>query len=90
MLRVTLALAGDYNQNGVVDAADYTVWRDTFNAVDDLRADGNRNGVIDAADYNVWRDNFGNAVGVNVPESTSALLLVVGTFGLAWMVRRRR
>jgi hypothetical protein len=28
MLQV--GLAGDYNHNGIVDAADYTVWRDTL------------------------------------------------------------
>jgi hypothetical protein len=52
---------GDYNGNGVVDAADYTVWADhrgqsvaAFSG-----ADGNGNGVIDTTDYNVWRSQFG-------------------------------
>lgn len=40
--------AGDYNQNGVVDAADYTVWRD-----------GLGNGFVQA-DYDIWKNNFGN------------------------------
>ncbi|MCA9183990.1 MAG: hypothetical protein R3E01_10045 [Pirellulaceae bacterium] len=52
-------LAGDYNHNGVVDAADYTVWKDHFGSTSDLDADGSGNGVIDAADYTVWKDNFG-------------------------------
>ena len=35
------SLAGDYNGDGVVDAADYTVWRDTFGQTGaDLAADG--------------------------------------------------
>ena len=33
-------LPGDYNFNGVHDAVDYTVWRDTLGSATDLRADG--------------------------------------------------
>jgi hypothetical protein len=52
---------GDYNRDGAVDAADYTVWRDLSGqsvAIGDS-ADGNRDGMIDAADYQVWRSHFG-------------------------------
>ncbi|MEZ6099916.1 MAG: choice-of-anchor L domain-containing protein [Pirellulaceae bacterium] len=51
----------DYNNNGVVDAADYTVWKDSFgqSVPPGTGADGNVNGVIDAADYTVWKDDFG-------------------------------
>jgi hypothetical protein len=45
---------GDYNHDGTVDAADYTIWRDTLGSTTDLRADGNGNGVIDQADFGVW------------------------------------
>jgi hypothetical protein len=50
---------GDYNRDGVVDAADYTVWHDILGSTTDLSADGNENGVIDAGDYNVWKTHFG-------------------------------
>ncbi|TWT37392.1 hypothetical protein KOR34_23420 [Posidoniimonas corsicana] len=54
---------GDYNGNGRVDAADYTVWRDTLGSTEDFRANGNNEGAsenfIDEADYQVWRDAFG-------------------------------
>jgi hypothetical protein len=54
---------GDYNLNGVVDAADYTVWRDTLGSTMDLRANGDNTGAsanrIDQADFNVWRNHFG-------------------------------
>jgi len=36
----TNPLAGDYSFNGVVDAEDYAVWRDTLGSTNDLRADG--------------------------------------------------
>ena len=55
---------GDYNQNGVVDAADYTVWRDTLGQVGaGLAADGNGSGSIDAGDYDIWQANFAHTVG---------------------------
>ena len=59
-VRVSQAgLLGDYNRNGSVDAADYTVYLDTLGSTSDLRADGNRNGSIEIGDYGVWRTNFG-------------------------------
>jgi hypothetical protein len=56
---VPVGVAGDYNQNGVVDAADYSVWRDTLGSTSDLRADGSGNGIIDVTDYAVWKTHFG-------------------------------
>jgi hypothetical protein len=53
-----VALVGDYNHDGHVDAADYTVWQDTKGSTTDLRADGNRDGVVDQADYDLWKANF--------------------------------
>ena len=55
-------LPGDYNLDGVVDAADYTVWRDTLGATGIgafTGADGNGDGAVAQADYDVWRSNFG-------------------------------
>ncbi len=51
---------GDFNGDGVVDAADYIVWRSTIGSTTDLRADGNGDQVINDADYGVWRSSFGN------------------------------
>jgi T5SS/PEP-CTERM-associated repeat protein len=94
---VTLSVGGalgDYNHNGIVDAADYTVWRDSLGqSGTGLAADGNASGTIDAGDYNVWKSNFGNRAGSGsgataaVPEPTSMVLLLAGAMTL--LVRRR-
>jgi hypothetical protein len=86
---------GDYNRNGVVDAADYVVWRNTFGLTSPLDADGNGNGSIDDGDYTVWRMKFGNVIGAGsaleasaIPEPCGAILLVIGT--AAFFSRRSR
>ena len=67
-------LAGDYNANGMVDAADYTVWRDsndmvgiTPGALGDGTTTGDLLGVpdgnVDEWDFEFWRANFGNVLG---------------------------
>ena len=67
-----LALAGDFNRDGIVDAADYTVWRDGLGT------------VYTQADYTVWKTNFGacrkrRGAMAAVPEPDSVLLLCVGS-----------
>ena len=56
-------LPGDYNRDGVVGAADYTIWRDTLGSTTDLRADGDGSGAVDMNDYIYWKDRFGNTTG---------------------------
>jgi hypothetical protein len=69
-----LKAAGDYNQNYVADAADYTVWRDTLGQIGTgLAADGDTSGAVDQQDYDYWKAHFGNnghAVGVPSPTKT--------------------
>jgi beta-glucanase (GH16 family) len=53
-------LIGDYNGDGNVNAADYTVWRDTLGqSAIGLPADGSGNGTVDQSDYDKWQANFG-------------------------------
>jgi hypothetical protein len=73
-------IPGDYNENGIVDAADYVVWRKT-------------NGS--PAGYNLWRMNFGRTSGSGsgsaltaVPEPSNLLLAVVALL-LTALVRAR-
>ena len=58
------AAFGDYNQNGVVDAADYVIWRKQLgtNVTPGTGADGVGDGVVDSSDYGAWRTRFGNTV----------------------------
>jgi GH35 family endo-1,4-beta-xylanase len=87
--------AGDYNGDGIVDASDYTIWRQTFGSTSDLRADGNGDGMIDNADYSIWSSNYGltyplggSGATAEVPEPTSVLLLGIGLTGIAAFSRK--
>jgi hypothetical protein len=80
-------LPGDYSGDDVVDAADYTIWRDMLGQTGSgLAADGNNDTVVDDLDYNIWKSNFGTILGGGsglsslaplVPEPTAWLLAAV-------------
>jgi hypothetical protein len=71
-------LAGDYNGDLVVDAADYTVWRDG-GSPDDTQAG-----------YDLWAANYGAtaAPAVSVPEPASLVVLLSAVAGV-FATRRR-
>ena len=82
---LTVPLSGDYNGDGVVDAADYIVWRDTLGQTGaGLAADGNADGIIDGLDYDVWAGHFGQSLpdsagaSATIPEPSTAALLAIG------------
>ena len=73
---VAQPLDGDFNADGVVDAADYTVWRD------------NTSGQFVPGDYDTWSQNYGATAppAVAVPEPGALLLAAMA---LAASPRRR-
>jgi hypothetical protein len=92
---------GDYNGDGVVDAVDYTVWRNTFgdNVPNGTAADGDESGVIDDGDYTFWKSKYGDVIpGAGsgglagaVPEPGTATTFTLGLLALgATGVRRHR
>jgi autotransporter-associated beta strand protein len=90
-------LVGDYNEDGIVDAADFVVWRKSIGLPTLPNRDPANMGAIGTADYNSWVANFGaTAPGAGagadlaaVPEpATSVLAAFVLACGCGW--RRRR
>jgi hypothetical protein len=86
------ATTGDFDNNSVVDAADYDVWRTQFGltVADYSGADANGDGIVDAGDYVVWRNNFatvGNAASTAIPEPHAATLGLLAVVGLTFRCR---
>jgi len=53
-------LPGDFNNDGKVDAADYTVWRDNLGGSSSaLNGMVRRQRLLFQADYDLWKTNFG-------------------------------
>lgn len=72
-------LTGDFNNDDVVDAADYVLWRKTFGSQEALAADASRNGIVDELDQSYWFANFGDAAETGrsfaVPEPAMWMVL---------------
>jgi T5SS/PEP-CTERM-associated repeat protein len=85
VLSVISTLPGDYNRDGIVDAADYTVWRDTLGqtVAAGTGADSDGNGMIDQADYDNWVLDFGTTVGSLPGAGAAAAVPEPQTFRLA-------
>ncbi|MGD9634765.1 MAG: galactose oxidase early set domain-containing protein, partial [Pirellulales bacterium] len=81
-----IQLDGDFNHDDVVDAADYTVWRD------------NLDGQYTEADYELWKNNFGMSAGAAavaesshaVPEASGIALFAAALVHLGCVRRSRR
>ena len=94
-LPFSIGLTGDYNDDGLVDAADYVVWRKFEGTTTALPNDNGIVGPVGTEHYNLWRANFGNSAsglaataqaGVSpVPEPASALLAI---WAASWFASR--
>lgn len=86
-------LAGDYNNNGTVDAADYVVWRNNAGTSNPLPNDP-LGGTIGASQYNQWRSHFGQtagsgaALGAGAVPEPGALVLAICSACLGLLRRR--
>jgi hypothetical protein len=83
--------SADFNRNGVVDMADYVLWRNTRNTgvgTPHAGADADGNQFVNDADYVIWRSNLGNTSGTagaggeglsaaGVPEPSTAPLVIL-------------
>ena len=86
-------LPGDYNDSGIVDAADYTIWRNKLGTATTLPNDLTP-GNVGQDDYGVWKSNFGSSSnpgsGAAVPEPCSLVLcLMAGVAAIAAVGGRR-
>ena len=54
---------GDFNNDGLVDAADYTLWRDNLGGGTALSNDGGLGAPVRTAHYDLWNANFGTGGG---------------------------
>jgi hypothetical protein len=78
---LSVALAGDFNHDAMVDDADYVVWRKGLGT------------TYVASDYDLWRSHFGEGVagsgsgstvsGAAVPEPASCTILAFAAFLIA-------
>jgi glucosylceramidase len=92
-------LPGDYNGDGVVDTADYVLWRASVGAATLMNRDPANTGAIGSADYDSWKSHFGNTAGPgsgaglnggSVPEPSTILLACIVMAGICSMRLRGR
>jgi hypothetical protein len=79
-----VSIPGDFTFNGVVDSADYVVWRKSLGS---------------ESDDSLWRMNFGKSLiselgnelslEVTVPEPVAAMLALLGLVGIILQCGRR-
>lgn len=86
-----VGVPGDYNGNGVVDAADYVLWRKGGPLANEVDTPG----TVNQADYTAWRARFGNVsgsgtvVGAAVPEPATTVLLMSALLGTITLAANR-
>lgn len=93
----SVVLAADFNSDGRVDAADYTIWRDNLNTATGATTatgDANGDGAVNSGDYAIWKSQFGSTSSLtlaaeNVPEPATCVLLAM-LISVRILVARRR
>jgi len=89
-------LLGDYNGNNIIDAADYSAWRDAMTAGATSLPNDSTPGTVDESDFTYWRDHFGQTLGSGagsgaaaVPEPASIAMFWLAGVALACFGRHR-
>ncbi len=84
LVTLQVALAADFNLDGAVDAADYTLWRDTLGSTGLAAADANGDLVVDSLDFAIWRGQFGQMIAsastgasIPIPEPPGSLVALL-------------
>jgi hypothetical protein len=96
LMAARFQVPGDYNGDGIVDTADYVVWRKSLAQSGlGLAADANHDNFVDSTDYGTWRRNYGliavDGSSPSVPEPTiSALGAIVALLSIVTRGRRSR
>lgn len=83
---VLTAIPGDYNNDGIVNAADYTVYRDNVGQPAGTLVNDPAGGTVGAAQYTQWSSNYGRtappaSLSVSVPEPTALLMASIAAVG---------
>lgn len=83
-----VSVLGDYTGDGLVNAADYTAWRDNEGSTIDLAPDGDGDQIVDDDDYLVWVESYASTSNPQAtPEPTAWLLATIGMASVA--IRQR-
>ncbi len=86
--------AGDFDRNGIVNAADHAIWKANYGLASGAfldKGDADMDGDVDGADFTLWQRNLGmtSTPVTSVPEPGAAALGAMGC-SLGAMARRRR
>ena len=96
-MRYGAGVRSHYNNNGVVDSADYVMWRANQGTNHALPNDA-IGGTIGSAQLDQWRTHFGQTAGSGsgalvsggaVPEPATLSLVILAAVG-AWTRQRQR
>lgn len=68
--------AGDYDQNGVTDGADFLKWQRSFGS-SDVTNDGDGDGVVGLGDLEAWKQSFGTPVSAAAVSDRAAVAALV-------------
>lgn len=89
-------LAGDYNDDGLVDLSDYNLWRDNLGGSADALANNLDGDTVDIAHFATWKNSLIASAGtagpqlmLAVPEPSSCGLLLATVGFVVWCCRKR-